>query len=450
MGVPVAADERFRARVLDALPQLVLVVQGDGLITFASGQVPRRVQLDVPALVGRNAAAWIHPDDLHAVLGALTVAGEFSGEVVGPLAFRYFDDVGQERVVEGLAWDQLDDPELAGLVVLVRDIVGPNSVEMALADLADGAGLDAVASHILEAVAEPPLDGAGWVLRAEPGEPVPTLLAISPLLEDMIGEATGPGPWVDLASGAHFSDGGLHHVPEQMAAALRAHGLLAMLAVAVPVHSSPEVSPLRLVAFCPWADEPSVNQLRYLQRYGRVLSLAYERIDLEMQLIHAAGHDPLTGLANRATFMRWLHEPVVVERDAEPVTSALLYLDLDGFKPVNDGFGHAAGDAVLVEIARRLSATVRDGDGIARLGGDEFAVLLRGTKEEDAVELARRLLGAVAQPIEVAGAVVTVGASIGVAVGRGLDLEPLLERADGAMYNAKHGGRGSWRLVTLF
>ncbi|GAA1636094.1 GGDEF domain-containing protein [Actinoplanes couchii] len=149
--------------------------------------------------------------------------------------------------------------------------------------------------------------------------------------------------------------------------------------------------------------------------------------------------DQLTGLANRRHFHnRW--EQALTDGGGP---TALLYVDLDGFKAVNDTLGHETGDAVLETVAGRIRQTVRDTDLVARLGGDEFAVILPGATDEQAVAIATRIVDAVAEPIEVRGLPVGVGASIGVITApSGADPESEIKRADTAMYAAKAAGRG--------
>ncbi|MEU7903456.1 sensor domain-containing diguanylate cyclase [Actinoplanes sp. NPDC049118] len=158
----------------------------------------------------------------------------------------------------------------------------------------------------------------------------------------------------------------------------------------------------------------------------------------ELELERLALHDPLTGLANRAGLDAILAEPAVRDTDL-----ALLLIDLDGFKMVNDAYGHAAGDTMLAEFARILRANVRAGDVAARLGGDEFVVLITDMPDEaNAADTARRILaGAAAAPVRLGDDTVPVRASIGVATGRGGNSpKELLRRADIAMYRAKHLG----------
>lgn len=163
----------------------------------------------------------------------------------------------------------------------------------------------------------------------------------------------------------------------------------------------------------------------------------------EEELRHAALHDPLTGLPNRAMLDQVL-EVTVASRRHTDAAAALLFFDLDDFKSINDGHGHTAGDEVLVEVANRLSGTLRDDDLLARFGGDEFVVLCRQVPDVDvAVAVAERMRQRLADPIVVGDQTVHVGVSIGVAMLDDSDHGPhqLLRDADAAMYRAKRTGR---------
>ena len=170
--------------------------------------------------------------------------------------------------------------------------------------------------------------------------------------------------------------------------------------------------------------------------------------ELEAQLQHNAFHDALTGLANRALFADRLdHALARTDRLAAPV--AVLFVDLDDFKAVNDGSGHTAGDELLIGVAERLRRVLRPGDTIARLGGDEFAVLMEDAAESGRAQAAaERLLGALAEPFPSAdggsAAQVRITASIGIAMGAAGQHEAaeLLRHADVAMYAAKQAGKG--------
>ena len=172
-----------------------------------------------------------------------------------------------------------------------------------------------------------------------------------------------------------------------------------------------------------------------------------ERVRLEEQLTQQAFHDGLTGLANRALFRDRLEQALARSERSLGILAVLL-VDLDGFKQVNDSLGHDAGDQLLQAVAERFAAEIRPADTLARLGGDEFAVLVDGAHESHAIAVAGRLLNALAEPIWIAGRELSVGASIGIALhpgGPGRS-EELVRHADVAMYAAKEAGRGRFEL----
>ncbi|MGV9347961.1 EAL domain-containing protein [Streptomyces spiralis] len=174
-----------------------------------------------------------------------------------------------------------------------------------------------------------------------------------------------------------------------------------------------------------------------------------ERVRLQAQLQHNAEHDPLTDLPNRALFTKRVQQALSGRRSTDRGT-AVLFIDLDGFKAVNDTIGHQAGDELLVQAARRLQEAVRHGDTASRLGGDEFAALIVGdgtrdrtAREGHILELADRLRVTLSQPYLIDGNDVRVAASIGVAFAEpGLGAGELLRNADLAMYRAKAAGKG--------
>ncbi len=164
--------------------------------------------------------------------------------------------------------------------------------------------------------------------------------------------------------------------------------------------------------------------------------------DAETRLQHQALIDELTGLPNRRLLSDRLSQSLARAR-RESSKLALLYIDLDGFKLVNDSFGHAAGDILLTEVSRRFKSRLRESDTLARLGGDEFTVILnRIRSKEDAEEAARSLLDSLGEPFLIEGREATIGASVGISVfpEHGLANDDLLQQADSAMYVAKRGG----------
>jgi diguanylate cyclase (GGDEF)-like protein/PAS domain S-box-containing protein len=179
----------------------------------------------------------------------------------------------------------------------------------------------------------------------------------------------------------------------------------------------------------------------------------HDRKTLENELKHQAFHDPLTSLANRALFQNRL-EFALSQSQRTGASTSLLFIDLDGFKDVNDSLGHETGDAVLCRLATSIGSVIRPGDTLARLGGDEFAILLEATDQCTAAQLAEQVLAATREsfslPVPGEAAVdVSMSASVGVAcaVGEATSID-LLRNADMAMYSAKHSGKNCVRVYS--
>ena len=171
------------------------------------------------------------------------------------------------------------------------------------------------------------------------------------------------------------------------------------------------------------------------------------RKSAEDQLIYQAQHDALTGRANRVMLSDRLNM-AVNHAARHKHQMAVCYIDLDRFKYVNDTFGHAVGDQLLLAVSQRLLGSVRDTDTVARLGGDEFAMVLSEGIDPDVVAVVlQRVLDNICAPLELSGHAITVSGSIGVAIypQHGLDSQTLIKRADEAMYHAKQAGRNNWR-----
>jgi len=245
--------------------------------------------------------------------------------------------------------------------------------------------------------------------------------------------------------GRAFADG-LH--PEDRP---RLHALLASLGT---IQGSQQTADFRLVhadGTWRWVEAIGLNLSNDPAVGGLVLNFrdVTERKRLEDQLQHEAFHDPLTGLANRALFAdRVTHALARISRNGHE-RLAVLFVDLDDFKVVNDSLGHAAGDGLLMAMAERIRACLRRQDTPARLGGDEFGILLEETDAQTAEQIAHRILEAISQPFAIAGRQIFAQASIGIDLdGRrdapvgGSTAEELLRNADAAMYTAKARGKG--------
>jgi len=211
--------------------------------------------------------------------------------------------------------------------------------------------------------------------------------------------------------------------------------------VSVPIHTGDRVHGA-LAASSEREDAFGDEAASFLKAVANVLAIAFSRLHLEEQMRHQALHDSLTGLANR-TLCRDRIERALAISEREGNATAVLYVDVDNFKRVNDLFGHAAGDQLLIALARRMAAAVRPADTVARLGGDEFVVVCESVDERTALALGWRVSTAVQEPVEVAGVEHSLAASIGIALGtRATDPDVLISHADAAAYRAKERGSG--------
>jgi diguanylate cyclase (GGDEF)-like protein/PAS domain S-box-containing protein len=195
------------------------------------------------------------------------------------------------------------------------------------------------------------------------------------------------------------------------------------------------------------ADTPDLDAAGRLRGVIVTLTDISERKQSEQRVQYLATHDSLTGLANRPMFLEHLHSSLLIAR-RHKTRFAVLFLDLDRFKEVNDTLGHAVGDALLVETAQRLRRSLRASDLPARQGGDEFMVLLHDIKTKaEALGVADKIRQAIDRPFTVEGHECRVAVSIGIALypDDGGDAETLTRQADGAMYRAKTAGRSPSR-----
>ena len=190
------------------------------------------------------------------------------------------------------------------------------------------------------------------------------------------------------------------------------------------------------------------DALGQVQRFVAVASDVTLIRETQRRVEHMAYYDGLTNLPNRALFADRLTQ-AIAQADRHGKMLAVAYLDLDGFKPVNDAWGHAAGDQLLIEVARRLQSCVRAGDSVARLGGDEFVLLFGNANDVHEIELAiRRVLSSISLPIQISGREAGITASVGVTIypSDGQDPDTLLRHADQAMYAAKQLGKNRFHL----
>jgi diguanylate cyclase (GGDEF)-like protein len=279
-------------------------------------------------------------------------------------------------------------------------------------------------------------DGAGGLAIAHTGLPDPLLT---------FARDDHDTPWGRALRDHHeVYDVGFGEVGADLARTATAAGFRSCWAIPVP---DPGRAPTLVVIWTYELHEPELGQALLLTKFRQLLDLALAGRARAARLELEARTDVLSGLGNRRSF-----EAAI--RVAEPTGGdlAVLVLDLDGFKAVNDGLGHPAGDEVIRAVGGRIAAAVRHGDVAARLGGDEFAVLCCGGRGDDAERLAERLLAAVSVPIDLPAGRADVGVSIGVAIataGSPADAAALVHLADQQLYRAKQDGRGRFRVARV-
>ena len=224
---------------------------------------------------------------------------------------------------------------------------------------------------------------------------------------------------------------------------MSADGLRA--AIAAPVYEQGKVVGALVAASIRRGRAFGKNDQEIVLAFGETASLAFTDAKLVAEANHQAFHDPLTGLPNRTLFVDRLKQALSrAGRSGHPV--GVLFLDLDGFKMINDSLGHAAGDELLVAVGRRLQSCVRAGDTASRFGGDEFAILLEGlVHSEDANAVADKILTELRTPFRLRSRRVKIDASVGIATGTSPE-QDLLRNADVAMYRAKGGGKRRYEI----
>ncbi|MCU0493841.1 MAG: sensor domain-containing diguanylate cyclase [Chloroflexaceae bacterium] len=196
--------------------------------------------------------------------------------------------------------------------------------------------------------------------------------------------------------------------------------------------------------------EPTESDQELLESAASLARIAIQRQRLADQLVYQSSHDALTGLPNRALFEDRLRQALAQAR-RDQRNLALLYIDLDRFKEVNDTLGHHMGDALLCEVAQRMQGCLREEDTLARMGGDEFTVVLRsGHDAEEVASVAQRILHQLELPFTIDGQAMHISASIGISIypQDGNDATTLKTNADNAMYHAKHSGKNGYAFFT--
>lgn len=437
-------------------PDVSLVLDSTGTILHVSGSVHRVAGWAVGDLVGRSGLDLVHPDDLDYAVGALVETRDHPGEH-GAVELRFLRGDGSYLPAEVQSYNDPSD-EQGRIALSVRDI----SMRATLPERRRA--LERYALEIGALCAGASIGGLDEVMNDAIGR-------LGVLVDGHAVRLHAAAPDLTRLASWHWSTGsGAAILP-----AMSAIDDLERAATAVEVPGRLRVSldpPAHAVVEEPVRDDTgrSVGLLsvgwgvpdarRYwdegnhslLEAVAAILTMTARRVLRERRLAYDALHDSLTGLGNRTRLLGALDHELTRSRAA--VGLALLFCDLDRFKPVNDTWGHAVGDEVLCEVANRLREAVREGDLVCRVGGDEFVVLCPEVGSgELAEDVGRRVLESVAQPVTLSnGVTLEISTSVGLVwiAGRlddDISADEVVRRADQLMYQAKaQPGRGMRRL----
>ena len=420
----VAGDEvaRFRSLIQNSA-MVTMLVTADGCVQATSAALTRQLGHDPEAVAGRPLVELVADADQAAVLDALarTAPPMLESRVTLEAGLRHRDSSGTVPFALTIV-NLLDDPTVGGLVVSGHDITHQKQAEAELRQ----------AMSLLNATLDSTADGI--------------------LVVNLDGQIT--------SFNQRFAD--MWHID---ASVLASGDDSAALAFVMDQLANPDAFRAKIEELYANPHSQSVDVLefkdgRVFERYsqpqrvggrvaGRVWSFrdVTEQRRLESQLAHQAFHDPLTDLANQALF-RDRVQHAVARLASTDGHLAVLFIDLDNFKTVNDSLGHPAGDELLVGVADRLLGCLRGADSAARLGGDEFAVLIEDLSgRDDATDVAQRIMTLLDRPFTVGTMEVTATASVGIAFDEpGITCDQLLRNADLAMYRAKGLGKAGYQV----
>lgn len=434
------SDRDFRVMAEHAIFPVALI-DGEGTVRWVSASVERFFGWHPATLVGRGLDSIVAPEslsDAYAAFNAIDEAFEIApwGGVGLPLRIMHADGSTIACEVSAITTKRTGLP---WYVVYIRRAGYEQALDLAIEAMAEGAAPGDVLARLV-GLLEQMVPGSVVAIGDQWSGTGFGVVAgrVAPLL---VAEPTAP--WVEaLATGVDVVRE-LDELSAPVAALARAHGFAACWVHPVTVPG--DLDPIAAIVL--WrtrSGRPAPFTWTTVCRVGQLLRLTLQWDRSHSTLQYAATHDPLTGLANRQAFLDRLDG---VARQAGDQT-AVLYVDLDHFKPVNDHLGHPVGDRVLEIVANRLREALRPGDLVARFGGDEFAVLCERLASADAVEtVATRLREVVRRPVTpLAGSSyeVCLDASIGIAHVGNASTDRVLTHADDAMRAAKTAGRGRW------
>jgi diguanylate cyclase (GGDEF)-like protein/PAS domain S-box-containing protein len=446
------SEARFRALVQHAT-DIVIVLDESGVVTYLSPAVEAVFGTPAESLIGTSFVEYLDEDGVAQSLGLYHTLVEHPAEPV-PSEFHVFDGEAW-RWIEATWTNQLHEPAVRGFVGNLRDITDRKRANAfgrdetrVLEMILSGAPVPETLVTLVRALETYIPDGAGSIRLLDPEHQRLDCVAAPSLPPHYVEAVTGHTTLDDIEAFLSATETRVLRDIEHEGARGEINELCLSYGLrgiwSTPIRSPDGSAFLGLFAFfVKSVREPRPTELATLERARDLASLAIDRDARTKELGRLALHDTLTGLPNRALAQDRLEHALERLAQDDDGLVAVLFVDLDRFKLVNDGLGHETGDELLIAVSRRLASTVRRQDTIARIGGDEFVVLCEDLHSEDeAVELADRAAQAFAEPFALSRAEVTVSASIGIAVtSRSSDrASNLLQDADAAMYRAKRRG----------
>jgi diguanylate cyclase (GGDEF)-like protein/PAS domain S-box-containing protein len=419
--------------IVDGSAHPFVVMASDGTIRYAGGSIERALGYPPDQVAGRNMVEFLPEEEIERAIEAIAEieAIDRTGQGV-PMVFQIRKPGGEQAWLEIGAMPLLDVPGVEAVVIRQRTWDSQHWFDAFLNSLLAEEPLAYVLAALARSIAESLEAQAAAVFHGYDGD---GFAGVAGWGLDVGALDATTGPWCATAADGVLRD---EKAPPPVAA-----GFGACWTVAVPL--SQGMAPAVLAVWRESPLPPLIGHRHVLERSVRYVQLALVRTAEHQRLRHLAGHDALTGVANRAEFRdRLAHALAIGERDL-----AVAFCDLDGFKPVNDTYGHLVGDAVLVAVANRLRTTLRTGDELARVGGDEFTVLLRNVADTGAAgHVADRLLATLREPFVVGEVEVELGMSVGIALhGPGMSADALVARADSALYDVKRTGGNASRVA---
>jgi diguanylate cyclase (GGDEF)-like protein/PAS domain S-box-containing protein len=448
------ADERY-AKLLRNIDDVITVCDANGVIRKNLGHFDELLGWPVAHWEGRDICEFAHPEEADAARAEFRLLLDLPGvPVIRQFRARHRDGTWQWLELTGI--NMLDDSSVQAVIIISRNVTLQRQIEAVhrtqaevLELIACGAPIDLVLTRLAQMVEEHTPDAqVALLLRDDELLRLGAGRRLDAAIIEML-----DGARVSSASGAvrdcllsarrvtaTLADA---DIDDDSRALLERAGFRSFTAMPIVQEPDPDVAAGVLLVLLERRDGLGPEEELVAANAARLAAIAVQRHRTELQLSHLAHHDKLTGLPNRVLLQTRLDEGIRQARTNHS-SIAVMFLDLDNFKIVNDSLGHAHGDRLLVGFAERLRKLLRPGDVLGRFGGDEFVVLLENVSSaSDATPVAERLLDDLRRPFRIGGSTVFLTVSVGVAISHGGrdSAEVLLRNADAAMYQAKDRGR---------